>query len=493
MSTPVVVIGSGIAGLAAARAVSPQPVLLITAAGLTQQTASTWAQGGIAAALGPDDSTQSHARDTRLAGAGVGDDATITRITAAGPEVVSDLGAIGVAFDRLADGSLDLALEGGHHLPRVAHVGDASGAAITAALAAQVRALPGVEIREGAQVTGLITGIRGEISGVEIVDPSGVKVIETDRVILATGGLGALFAHTTNPLTATGQGIALAARIGARTDDLHLVQFHPTALDVGVDPMPLLTEALRGAGAVLLADGHRFTDELQPRDVVSAAVWEQLRAGRRVVLDARAVPDVAARFPRVTQLVAQTGLSLAAAQLPVRPAVHYSMGGVSVDARSRSTVPGLWAVGEVARTGLHGGNRLASNSLLEAVVTGREAGRDAQGADPKALARWDVEVAPADPLTIKSRYLPGTRDPEILAGVRAVLGHSCGVLRDGNTLYDAVETLADLTEDDHGYVGWLIARSAFLHAESVGAHRRSDFQGLNHRGLGSRELEGINQ
>lgn len=490
MNTPVVVIGSGIAGLAAARAVSPHPVLILTAAGLTQQTASTWAQGGIAAAVGPDDSTAMHARDTWLAGAGVGDGTTITRITAAGPEVVTDLAGIGVAFDRLADGSLDLALEGGHQLPRVAHVGDASGAAITAALAAHVSALPGVEIREGAEVTGLITGARGEISGVEIVDPSGVRVIETNRVILATGGLGALFAHTTNPLTATGQGIALAARVGARTDDLHLVQFHPTALDAGVDPMPLLTEALRGAGAVLLADGQRFTDELQPRDVVSAAVWEQLRAGRHVVLDARAVPDVETRFPRVTQLVAQAGLSLATEQLPVRSAVHYSMGGVSVDARSRSTIPGLWAVGEVARTGLHGGNRLASNSLLEAVVTGREAGRDAMRATARALESWDVEVSPADPMTTRARELPGTRDPGVLALVRATLGHSCGVLRDGNTLYEAVETLADLTGDDHGYVGWLIARSAFLHAESVGAHRRSDPRELGFREFGSRRLEG---
>lgn len=479
MTAPVVVVGSGISGLAAAWAVSPQPVLLLTAAGVTQQAASSWAQGGIAAALGPNDSAALHAQDTRLAGAGVGDDETIARITDAAPNVVADLAAIGVGFDRLADGSFDLALEGGHHQPRVAHVGDSSGAAITQALSEHVCNLPGVEIREGAELTRLLVDERGEINGVEISTASGIEVIETSRVILATGGLGALFSRTTNPLTATGHGVGLAARVGARVDDLHLVQFHPTALDMGQDPMPLLTEALRGAGAVLLADGQRFTDELQPRDVVSAAVWAQLRAGRRVVLDARAVPDVATRFPTVAQLVAQSGLSLSKDLLPVRPAVHYSMGGVSVDARARSTVPGLWAVGEVSRTGLHGGNRLASNSLLEAVVTGRAAGLDAVAALSRARGEWQVEVTPADPMTCKPLDRAGTRDKVVLADVRAILGQSCGVLRDGNSLYDAVEQLADLVADDHGYVGWLIARSAFLHTQSVGAHRRSDTRVLD--------------
>jgi L-aspartate oxidase len=474
VNTPVVVVGSGISGLAAAWAVSPRPVLVLTAAGMTQQTASTWAQGGIAAALDPTDSVALHAQDTWLAGAGAGDDDTIARITNAAPGVVADLASIGVGFDRRADGSFDLALEGGHHRARVAHVGDSSGAAITETLANHVSNLPGVEVREGTELLRLLVDEQGEINGVEISTANGVEMIETSRVILATGGSGALFSHTTNPLTATGQGVALAARVGARVDDLHLVQFHPTALDVGLDPMPLLTEALRGAGAVLLADGQRFTDELQPRDVVSAAVWEQLRGGRRVVLDARAVPHVATRFPTVGHLVGRAGLSLEEDLLPVRPAVHYSMGGVSVDARSRSTVPGLWAVGEVSRTGLHGGNRLASNSLLEAVVTGRAAGRDAVAANSRVPGQWDVEVAPADPMTCKPLEHQATRDKVILADVRAILGESCGVLRDGNSLYDAVERLADLTDDDHGYVGWMIARSAFLHAQSVGAHRRSD-------------------
>ncbi|HNI69981.1 MAG TPA: FAD-binding protein, partial [Marmoricola sp.] len=420
-------------------------------------------------------------QDTWLAGAASGDPETISRIVAAGPEVVADLISIGVGFDRRVDGLLELALEGGHSRHRVAHVGDSSGAAITAALAGQVRDLKGIEIKEASRAARLIPGEQGEVRGVEFTAGDQTQTIRTDRVILATGGLGGLFAQTTNPLTATGHGVALAARAGARVADLHLVQFHPTALDVGADPMPLLTEALRGAGAVLLADGQRFVAELEPRDVVSAAVWEQQQAGRHVVLDARGVPDVTKRFPRVASLTAQFGLSLTGDVLPIKPAVHYSMGGVSTDARCRTSVPGLWAVGEVARTGLHGANRLASNSLLEAMVTGRAAGQDAGAtalADPD---RWEAQVEPADPMTTRHLGAGGSQDQQVLAEVRRILGTTCGVLRDGDALFGAVNRLADLAGDDAGYVGWLIARSAFLQPHSIGAHRRQDhlFEGAH--------------
>ena len=478
MSAPVVVVGSGLAGLSAAWAISPADVLLVTANAIGEGTASAWAQGGIAAALGADDHPGQHARDTFTAGARAGDLDTISRITNLAPSVVRELASIGVDFDLRADGSFDLALEGGHGRNRIAHVGDRSGAAITAALAAHVRSLPGVQVREHTEVLRLLVDDLGAVSGVEVGSVLGIEVIEARQVILATGGLGALFAHTTNPLSATGRGIAIAGRVGARLDDLHLVQFHPTALDVGLDPMPLLTEALRGAGGILLADGRRFVDELRPRDVVSAAVWEQLQAGRTVVLDARKVPEVASRFPRVASLVAQAGLKLSEDPLPVRPAVHYSMGGVTVDEFSRSSVPGLWAVGEVSRTGLHGANRLASNSLLEAVVTGRAAGRDAidQGQGPIQL--WPADVPSADPMTTKRLEGAGARDGRVKETVRELLTRSCGVLREGEELFAAVDQLADLTDDDAGYVGWLIARSAYLHGASIGAHRRIDDQTL---------------
>ncbi|TWP34014.1 L-aspartate oxidase [Leekyejoonella antrihumi] len=467
-----VIVGSGLAGLTAAWSLDPRNCILVTPDRLTVGAASLWAQGGIAAALADDDSPTLHAQDTLRAGAFAGDRDTVDRITAAAPDVVQLLDQLGVPFDRTADGHLDLALEGGHSRRRVAHAGDHSGATITTALAHVVSHAPHIELLEGHTATRLVTDQSGAVRGIIVQDASGTRrEIDTDAVILATGGMGGLFAHTTNPTTALGQGVALAARAGARTDDLHLVQFHPTALDVGRDPMPLLTEALRGAGAVLLADDARFVDELQPRDVVAAAVWEQLTDGRRVRLDARAVLDVRTRFPSVSALAEESGLDIAHDLLPVRPAVHYSMGGVTTDARGRTSVPGLWAIGEVSRTGLHGANRLASNSLLEAVVTGQAA---AQDISTRATGRWDTSVPSADPETVA----PATTGASLpLERARELLDTACGVLRDGPTLQSAVDQLSAHTAGDGAYVAWLIARSALAHPHSIGGHRRTDDPG----------------
>ena len=466
-STPVIV-GSGLAGLTVARALAPQHCILVTPDGLTGGAASMWAQGGIAAAVGDDDSPALHAVDTRRAGADLGDAGTIARMTAAAPDVVRRLHALGVPFDVTPDHALDLALEGGHSRRRIAHAGDRSGAAITRTVAEHVASLDSIEIRTGLQARRLVLDHNGRIAGLGLQDASGAEVeIDTDRVVLATGGLGGLFAHTTNPRTALGQGVAMAARVGARTDELHFVQFHPTALDVGLDPMPLLTEALRGAGAVLLSDGTRFVDELQPRDVVAAAVWAQAQTGRRVMLDARDVAQVATRFPAVAELVRSAGLDLAHDLLPVAPAAHYAMGGVTVDARSRTSVPGLWAVGEVARTGLHGGNRLASNSLLEAVVSGEAAAADLTG----DTWRTGGDLPAADRVGLRAA---ADRTAPPLHEVRGILQSSCGVLRSARELRAAVDTLDAWTHDDAAYVGWLIARSALADPRSVGAHRRVD-------------------
>lgn len=467
---PVVIVGSGLAGLTTAWALAPAPCVLITSGSLTGGAASMWAQGGVAAALGADDRPALHAQDTFVAGARYGDRQVIDRITSAAPEVVRELARLRVPFDRTPSGDFDLALEGGHGRNRVAHAGDHSGATITTVMARLVADLPSVSVREFSTAVALTTD-GGRIRGIDVRDErSGdVEHLRTDRVVLATGGLGGLWAHTTNPVTATGRGVALAARIGARTDDLHLVQFHPTALDVGADPMPLLTEALRGAGAVLLADDHRFVDELQPRDIVAAAVWEQLTAGRRVVLDARGIDRVRERFPSVTGLAAQHGLDISTDRLPVRPALHFSMGGITTDAEARTSVPGLWAVGECSRTGLHGANRLASNSLLEAVVTGRAAAASAAGFDDT----WPVYPG-AEPDCVVAA-IDSLEDPVVLDLVRASLDTHCGVLRDGEGLQLAVDELAPHTStSDAAYVAWLIARSALAHPVSVGAHRRTD-------------------
>lgn len=467
---PVVIVGSGLAGLTTAWALAPQPCILITSGPLTGGAASMWAQGGVAAALGADDRPALHAQDTFIAGARYGDRQVIDRITAAAPEVVRELARLGVPFDRTPSGDFDLALEGGHGRHRVAHAGDHSGATITTVMAGLVAELPSVTVREFSTAVALSTR-DGHIAGIDVREERTglVEHLPTDRVVLATGGVGGLWAHTTNPITATGRGVALAARIGARTDDLHLVQFHPTALDVGADPMPLLTEALRGAGAVLLANGRRFVDELQPRDIVAAAVWEQLTAGRHVVLDAREIASVRDRFPSVTALTAEHGLDIATDLLPVRPALHFSMGGITTDAGARSSVPGLWAVGECSRTGLHGANRLASNSLLEAVVTGKAAATSAAAFDQawpvRAGADTDSVVAATD----------SSEDVDALAMVRKTLDAHCGVLRDAEGLQLALDELAPLTAtSDAAYVGWLIAQSALEHPHSVGAHRRTD-------------------
>ncbi len=466
-----VVIGSGLAGLTTAWALAPRECLLITPGELTSGAASMWAQGGIAAALRDDDSPALHAEDTLRAGAYAGDPEAVARITGAAPGVVRRLDALGVPFDRTTTGDLDLALEGGHSRHRVAHAGDHSGAAITSVMAAAVAGAAHIEVLESHTATRLLTDAEGRIRGVLVHDGDGLeREIDARAVVLATGGMGGLFGHTTNPTTSRGQGVALAARVGARTDDLHLVQFHPTPLDVGRDPMPLLTEALRGAGAVLRAEGRRFVDELQPRDVVAAACWRELVAGRRVHLDARQIDAVRERFPSVARLAAESGLDIATDLLPVRPSVHYSMGGVTTDARARTTVPGLWAVGEVSRTGLHGANRLASNSLLEAAVTAQAAAADV-ASEP---SDWITPLAAADPETV----VDTTKGPGIpLARVRALLDSSCGVLRDGETLRAAVDELAPFTGDDHAYVGWLIARSALAHPHSIGGHCRTDDPG----------------
>ncbi len=465
-----VVVGSGLAGLTAAWALAPRECLLVTPDELTVGAASMWAQGGIAAALSDDDSPTLHAEDTYRAGAYAGDRAAIARITDAAPAVVSALVDLGVPFDRAAGGSLDLALEGGHSRRRVAHAGDRSGAAITTVMARVVAAADHVEVVTRHTARRLSTDSTGRIHGVVVRDADGREhEIATDAVVLATGGMGGLFGHTTNPTTSRGQGVALAARTGARTDDLHLVQFHPTALDVGRDPMPLLTEVLRGAGAVLLADGRRFVDELQPRDVVAAACWEQLVAGRRVHLDARHVADVRERFPSVCGLAADAGLDLRTDLLPARPAVHYSMGGVTTDARARTSVPGLWAAGEVSRTGLHGANRLASNSLLEAVVTGRAAAADIA----IRPSTWETAVPAAEREEPALAGDPGDTGLS-LAQIRALLDDACGVLRNGPALEDAVARLRPHVADDAAYVAWLITRSALRHPHSIGGHRRTD-------------------
>jgi len=483
----VLVVGGGIAGLATALHLAPMPVVLLAAAPLGTGASTPWAQGGIAAALGLDDEPESHARDTCEAGAGLSDPAVARRVAEAAPGCIEWLLRKGVPFDRTPNGTLALGLEAAHSRRRIVHAhGDGTGRAVLDALIRAVRATPSVTVLERVRVLDLAVesgAFAGAICSKLGREDEGAILLAGRAVVLATGGVGGLYACTTNPLGAVGSGLALAARAGALLRDLEFVQFHPTAIATGADPMPLATEALRGAGAALVNEqGERFLAdvpgrELAPRDVVARAICAEVaRPGGRVFLDVRDAlgSRFADRFPGVATLCRSAGIDPAREPIPVCPAAHYHMGGIKVDGRGRSTVPGLWACGEVASTGLHGANRLASSSLLEAL----------------AYARWladDIAGAPthARPLTRSERppTLMGSVGAEAVlrtASLRALMDRCVGVVRDETGLREAVSGMVRAqmgrrsAESDRALVGLLIATAAFARQESRGAHCRSD-------------------
>ncbi|MBR2689052.1 MAG: L-aspartate oxidase [Aquamicrobium sp.] len=468
-----VIVGSGVAGLMAALCLAPEPVVLISSAPLGTETSSMLAQGGMAASLGSDDNPELHLADTLGAGAGLCDEAVVRRFVGAAPAAIASLERLGVMFDRAPDGSLRLGLEAAHARRRIVHAaGDATGRELVRALAVAVRQTSSITLLEGVEVRRLLIE-DGAIAGVVVVGGSDVFALSSGRVVLATGGVGGLFDNTTNPSGSVGQGLALAARTGAVLADLEFVQFHPTALDVPHRPMPLISEAVRGEGAVLVdEDGHRFLadtpgGELAPRDVVARAVWRELAAGRRVFLDTRQClgSRFAGRFPAIEALCRKAGIDPSVQPIPVRPAAHYHMGGVAVDAEGRSSVAGLWACGEVACTGLHGANRLASNSLTEAVVSAVQVASSV-ASSARRVRRYPIAVS-ASP----------TPDA---AQVRSIVSGALGIVRDEAPLRDAVAALLPFTEpdgvaSDPAIVGLMIAVAALRREESRGAHCRADF------------------
>src|SRR6266851_1888761 len=468
-----VIIGGGLAGLMTALRLAPQPVILLAKTPLAEGAASAWAQGGVAAAVGEGDDPALHAADTLAAGDGLSDPAVAARIAAAAPDAIARLERFGVAFDRDVQGRFALGLEAAHGRRRIVHVaGDGTGAAIMRALVAAVRATPSITVVEGLEARRLLIDDRG-IAGVLAAGPWSACLLPSRQVVLATGGLGGLYAHTTNPLGAIGQGVALAARAGAALTDMEFVQFHPTALAVGLDPMPLVSEAVRGEGAVLVDEtGERFMAgkgraELEPRDVVSRAVAAHVAAGHRVFLDARGSlgADFATHFPGIAARCRAAGIDPAIQPIPVRPAVHYHMGGIAVDAEGRSTVEGLWACGEAASTGLHGANRLASNSLLEAVVAAGFVADSIAGVASGPLA------AP------RPVALPPAPDAGAL---RAFVSETLDVVRDRAGLDAAIARLQPLAFQggggaDPALVALLIATAALAREESRGGHWRADF------------------
>jgi L-aspartate oxidase len=478
---PVVVVGSGIAGLlVAARAARSAAVILVTKTTLGDGNTG-YAQGGIAAAVGPDDTPTRHFADTLAAGAGLCDPGVVADAVAAGPSSIAILQAYGVPFDR-SDGRIALGREGAHSADRIVHAGgDATGASVVDALRRAVRDDARIEVREHTRVLEILVG-DGQARGVLIAGPEGgCTSIAASAIVLATGGAGHLFSRTTNPVTATGDGVMLAAHAGAVLADLEMIQFHPTALAVGGAPLPLISEAVRGAGAYLRApDGTRFMldvhplAELGPRDVVARAVARTAAAsGGEVTLDLRHLDaaEVYRRFPTVTAACAAAGLDIARDLIPVTPAAHYAIGGILADLAGRSTLPGLYAVGECAATGLHGANRLASNSLLEAAVMAVRCADD--------LTDGRIDWAVADPVALPDppASLHGTADRRSVADI---MWSAMGLERDSDGLEHALRTLGARrpAPDADGQSTLTRARlslmAALYRAESRGAHFRRD-------------------
>jgi len=478
---------AGLAAVYTALKLAPRPVVMISPESLGSGASSAWAQGGVAAAMAQTDSPRAHADDTMRAGAGSVLREVAEFVTQAAPEHILDLSDLGTGFDRTADGGFVQSREAAHSAARVVRVkGDQAGSEIMRALIAKLRRTPSIQVIEGALAVGLesdgtqVTGVH--LTSTEAPDATPV-LLRGAAYVLATGGSAGLYAQTTNPARIRGQGIGMAARAGAQIADAEFLQFHPTAIDVGEDPTPLATEALRGEGAVLIDNtGHRFMPdihpdgELAPRDTVARAVYLQAQAGKRPALDTRSAigAEIATQFPSVTQACLRNGVDPVRDPIPVTASAHYHMGGVATDLAGRSSLTGLWVCGEAASTGLHGANRLASNGLLEALVFARSCARDIASV-----------VALNDVPEVELSFLPGggISTDQDMAALRRAMTANVGVVRDRAGLRRALSDIAELEARHAGSqvflnmtaTATLIAAAALIREESRGAHYRSDF------------------
>lgn len=506
----VIVVGSGMAGLICALALAPRSVTLMTKTPRLEGGSSLWAKGGIAAAVGPEDTPEHHAADTLSAGAGLSDPESALRLAEEGVDNLQWLVDEGVPFDRAVDGTLALAREAAHGYARIVHAGgDATGRILMQALIKRVRATRSITVLEDTFAHDLMVS-DGQVQGLVAYHPKkGWAYHYASQVVLATGGIGMTWWHTSNPIESTGDGLAMAARAGAKLADLEFVQFHPTALAVKNETngasLPLLTEALRGAGALLLDEsGYRFmvsehpAAEMAPRDVVARAIEKRTRAGHRVYLDLRPVltGGHSASFPQAIEASKRAGFDPGTEPLPVIPAAHYHMGGIQTDQRGRTSIDGLWACGEVAATGVHGANRLASNSLLEAMVYARRVAADIRS-HPGSQNKQAL-LAPATPNIPANSVCAELK--RIFDATRELMSRYAGVLRSGDGLETASSQLSkfdrqlrDLSDryaphdpsSADTVVRWsetrnllLVARLVTLAAlqreESRGAHYRDD-------------------
>jgi L-aspartate oxidase len=483
--TRYLVVGSGVAGLHTAwRAADGGEVVVLTKRSLFDSSTS-YAQGGIAAAIGAGDSPELHWRDTLAAGAALCDADAVRVLVEEGPARVRELYRAGADFDVKADGKFKLGKEAAHSRRRIVHAhGDQTGAEVARTLAERVRENPRITVIEKARVLdlivrdGVVYGVKASVAG------KAVEII-ADATVLATGGCGQIYRYTTNPEVATGDGYAIAHRAGARLADMEFVQFHPTALDTPENPLALISEAVRGDGAILVnADGKRFMTErhrlaeLAPRDVVAREIFRERAVTGAVFLDARKIGDFDTRFPGIFALCKARGIDPRTDLIPVTPAAHYMMGGVVVDLQGRSTLERLYACGEVSRTGVHGANRLASNSLLEGLVFAERVARDLATVEPlpgtvPEIASWTVA------------QLLDRGAAQVAAGrIRDIMWEDAGIARTAKGLRTAVAQLTEIGErlpegatEEANMVdtALLIAGAALLRKESRGGHYRADF------------------
>jgi L-aspartate oxidase len=494
----VLIIGGGLAGLRAANAVDPQLSVLVITKDSASESNSNYAQGGIASVLDPVDSFQEHVSDTLTAGGSLCDPHVVEMVVREAPHHIRELVQWGTLFDE-QDGAITLGREGGHSHNRIVHaLGDSTGREVMRAVIARTRALPNVQIWENSFTLDLLTeggACRGAIINRQ---GAGLVMVWAKQTILATGGAGQIYRETTNPLVATGDGHALAYRAGAELRDMEFVQFHPTVLYIAGGSRSLITEAARGEGGRLIdKNGYRFMPdfddraELAPRDIVSRCIVTQMERTQHpcVYLDLSHLNPalVRKRFPGIAAACLKFGIDITTDRIPVRPGAHYMIGGVTVDLEGRTTLPGLWAAGEVSSSGLHGANRLASNSLLEGLVYGARAGG---GASRVALAMNDDFRA----IALENSVLKGPAEPLDLVDIRnslkALMWRAAGVRRAGDGLRDAQEQVAQwqkyvLVQQFHDSQGWelqnmltlchVVIAAALQREESRGTHQRTDF------------------
>lgn len=493
----ILILGGGLAGLRAALETDPAQNVLVVTKDRLQNSNSAWAQGGIASVIDPEDRIEFHVRDTLVAGAGLCDRAAVEMVVAEGPGCIEELVAIGTRFDR-EDELMTLGREGGHSHNRIVHaLGDATGLEVMRAVIERVRLRKNLEIAEQTFTVDLLTdgsGCRGAL-----VQRNGqLQMVWANQTILATGGAGQLYRETTNPPVATADGHAMAIRAGVRVRDMEFMQFHPTVLYIAGSSRTLITEAIRGEGAWLVdRDGHRFMPdydpraELAPRDVVAQAIVRQMEITQfpHVWLELGHLDPqhIRQRFPGIFQACAEFGLDLTRDRIPVRPGAHYMVGGVVVDHEARTSLPGLWAAGEVTSSGLHGANRLASNSLLEGIVYGRIAGRMAGAA---AMADPRPMLVPPLQHDLPRRSSRSLDLSDIRNSLKSLMWRSGGVERSAGSLAESVETMRQWQSvlalaappSVEGWelqnlvqVGLVMLQAALRREESRGVHFRTDF------------------